>query len=256
MFPINLYARGTARTEVLTKLYDFFSDDSVDSERDVIENFMKKIEFICKIKEYSEAKNLKINRLALECFLWGLGILELEEINYELNSELKEQYSLYVDKNIGDYTEIDHAFNKEVITRYLSTSFFLSDYFNYNFEMYIDANELKKAELKELRKPDDTSTKLSELESLRLNKPEPSRNSIDDIIRTMNRRKFLVRPSYQRKEVINPSKASSIIESVLLGITIPAIFIYKRNDGVNEVIDGQQRILTLLGYIGAGVYRP
>jgi hypothetical protein len=60
-----------------------------------------------------------------------------------------------------------------------------------------------------------------------------------------------VRPSYQRKEVINPSKASSIIESVLLGITIPAIFIYKRKDGINEVIDGQQRILTLLGYIGA-----
>jgi hypothetical protein len=67
----------------------------------------------------------------------------------------------------------------------------------------------------------------------------------------MNKRRFLVRPSYQRKEVINPSKASSIIESVLLGITLPAIFIFKREDGVSEVIDGQQRLLTLLGYIGS-----
>ncbi|MBK7466994.1 MAG: DUF262 domain-containing protein [Saprospiraceae bacterium] len=102
-----------------------------------------------------------------------------------------------------------------------------------------------------MTKPNDTSTKLSELESLRLNKPEPSRISIDDVVRLMNKRRFLVRPSYQRKEVINPTKASSIIESILLGITLPAIFIFKREDGISEVIDGQQRMLTLLGFIGS-----
>jgi hypothetical protein len=94
-------------------------------------------------------------------------------------------------------------------------------------------------------------TKLSELESLRLNKPEPARNSIEDIRRVMQRRRFLVRPSYQRSEVINSTKASSIIESILLGIVLPPVFIYKREDGVNEVIDGQQRLLTILGYIGS-----
>ena len=251
MFPINLYARGTSRTEILTKLYDYVSDSSVNNEKQIITSFVEKINFISTIAEYSKENDLKSNRLALECFLWGLGILELEEVNYKLNNDLKERFAKYVDENIVDFTEVDYAFNKEVITRYLSTSYFLQDYFQINLEIYIDANDLKRAELRELRKPDDTSTKLSELESLRLNKPEPSRNSIDDIIRTMQRRRFLVRPSYQRKEVINPSKASSIIESVLLGITIPAIFIYKRNDGINEVIDGQQRILTLLGFIGA-----
>lgn len=61
---------------------------------------------------------------------------------------------------------------------------------------------------------------------------------------------FLVRPSYQRTEVINISKASSIIESILLDISLPPIFIYKRKDGVSEVIDGQQRLLTILGFIG------
>lgn len=118
-------------------------------------------------------------------------------------------------------------------------------------DLYITANTVDRERIKKIRKPCDTSAKLSELESLRLNKPEPSKNSIDDIIRTMQRRKFLVRPSYQRKEVINPTKASSIIESVLLDITLPAIFVYKRKDGVSEVIDGQQRLLTLLGFIGA-----
>ena len=60
-------------------------------------------------------------------------------------------------------------------------------------------------------------TRLEELEKLRLNKPEPSRNAIEDIIRSMQRNRFLVRPSYQRQEVINPAKMSAIIESVLLG---------------------------------------
>ncbi len=93
-------------------------------------------------------------------------------------------------------------------------------------------------------------TKLGELESLRVTKPEPSRNSIDDLTRVMKRNLFLVRPSYQRSEVISIPKASSIIESILLDISLPPIFIYKRKDGISEVIDGQQRLLTILGFIG------
>ncbi len=36
----------------------------------------------------------------------------------------------------------------------------------------------------------------------------------------------------------------------MLGINLPPIFIFKRLDGVLEVIDGQQRLLTILGFIG------
>ena len=96
----------------------------------------------------------------------------------------------------------------------------------------------------------DTLTKQDELKSLRIYKPEPAKNSVEDICTMMTRRRFLVSPTYQRKEVINPLKASAIIESILLGIYLPAIFVYKRSedeneDALNEVIDGQQRILTL-----------
>ncbi|MGQ1788517.1 GmrSD restriction endonuclease domain-containing protein [Saccharicrinis sp. GN24d3] len=250
-FPIIQYARGTGRTDILTKLYEFYSD-SVEDESKALSDFLKKVDYIAKIKDFAVNNQLQINRLALECILWGIGILELEEIEFDYSDKFIEEYAKYVHLNIVDYTEVDYAFSKQVVDRFLSTSIFLEKYFDYNFEVYISANEEARSKLKELRQQGDTETKLSELESLRLNKPEPSKNSIDDIIRTMNRRKFLVRPSYQRKEVINPSKASSIIESVLLDITLPAIFIYKRKDGVNEVIDGQQRILTLLGYIGEG----
>ncbi|OGS73742.1 MAG: hypothetical protein A3F91_15175 [Flavobacteria bacterium RIFCSPLOWO2_12_FULL_35_11] len=183
--------------------------------------------------------------------MWGLGILELEEIVQTLDKDLITKIAFFIDQNIESYTEQDYGFNKEVLTRYLKTTEFFQVNYKLDTSIYISPNDLKRVEIKELIKPDDTSTKLSELESLRLNKPEPSRISIDDVVRLMNKRRFLVRPSYQRKEVINPTKASSIIESILLGITLPAIFIFKREDGVSEVIDGQQRLLTLLGFIGS-----
>lgn len=211
---------------------------------------MRKLKYISKIKDYSEKNNLKNNRLALETILWGLGILEQEEININLDQEFITTTSNYINDNITEYSTEDYQFNKIVLSRFNATTSFLSKMTNKNLDLYIVANTDKKEELKELRKPKDTTTALSELESLRLNKPEPSRSSIDDIVRTMQRRRFLIRPSYQRQEVINPTKASSIIESILLDIKLPPLFVYKRADGINEVIDGQQRLLTILGFIG------
>ena len=251
MIPISYYVRGTGRTDLLTRMYDKVSDDSVDSETEKVSRFIDKCQFISIIKTISNENNFKVNRLALECFLWSLGVLEQEEKEIEFSSDLALEISRFIADHIEDYTEVDYGFSKEVLTRFGRTANFISTKYEIDTSLYISPDDLKKAELKELNKHDDAITKLSELEALRLNKPEPARNSIDDIVRVMQRRRFLVRPSYQRKEVINPSKASSIIESVLLGITLPAIFIFKRTDGVSEVIDGQQRILTLLGFIGS-----
>ena len=251
MTPITYYARGTGRTDLTTKLYEKLSDDNVDSVKPILELFFKKINFIKKIKKYCENQNLQYNRLALECFLWGLGLLELEEVDIDYSEETITEISLFINNNISSYTEIDYGFNKEVLTRYTKTADFFGNKYKIETSIYISPNSSKREEIKNIIKPSDTSSKLSELESLRLNKPEPSRNSIDDVVRLMNKRRFLVRPSYQRKEVINPTKASSIIESILLGITLPAIFIFKREDGISEVIDGQQRLLTLLGFIGS-----
>lgn len=96
----------------------------------------------------------------------------------------------------------------------------------------------------------DISKQLDELKELRIDKAEPSSTTIEDLSSQMLRKRFLVRPSYQREEVINLVKSSSIIESILLDIKLPPIFIFKRIDGVSEVIDGQQRLLTILGYMG------
>ena len=249
MYPIKSYASGGGRTEILTLLYEVFSNNTTDCKL-VISDFLKKLDYISKIKEYAENHNLKNNRLALETILWGLGVLDQENVNLKFDDDFIIKASNYISENIAEYSTEDYQFNKIVLARFNATTKFLSQFSKTNLDVYLVADSDKKEELKELRKPKDTTTALSELESLRLNKPEPSRSSIDDIVRTMQRRRFLVRPSYQRQEVINPTKASSIIESILLDIKLPPIFVYKRNDNINEVIDGQQRLLTILGFIG------
>lgn len=251
-FPINYFARGTGRTDIISKLYEHFADENIDNHNEIINEFKRKVEFISSVKRYCKENDLLFNRLALECFLWGLGVLDVEEVEYSLNSELKIAISEHIHSNINDYTEQDFAFSKEVMERYSSTAKFLEDYFQTDLGVYLNADARAKERIDEAKKTDDPITRLSELESLRLNKPEPSKNSIDDIGRMLTKRRFMIRPSYQRKEVINPKKASSIIESILLGITLPAIFVYKREDGIHEVIDGQQRLLTILGFTENG----
>ncbi len=56
-------------------------------------------------------------------------------------------------------------------------------------------------------------------------------------------------PDYQRNYVWDDDKATYFIESILLGIKLPPIFVYKRKDGVSEVLDGQQRLLSILGFL-------
>ena len=106
----------------------------------------------------------------------------------------------------------------------------------------------KKSKLVSPTKDDETTN----YQELRINKPEPTTYTIDDICRLMARYRFLVRPPYQREEVINRKKSSEIIESLLLGIKLPPIFIFKSKDGISEVIDGQQRILSILAFLGRG----
>lgn len=56
-------------------------------------------------------------------------------------------------------------------------------------------------------------------------------------------------PEYQRNYVYDEKRASSLIESILIGIPIPAVYLCEENDGVYSVIDGQQRITSFVKYL-------
>ena len=63
-----------------------------------------------------------------------------------------------------------------------------------------------------------------------------------------------LRPPYQRKPVWTAKQRCSLVESVLLGLPIPEVFVQQTTtaEGVTTwaVVDGQQRIRTLIEFVG------
>ena len=67
----------------------------------------------------------------------------------------------------------------------------------------------------------------------------------------VNRGQLILQPEYQREYVwkLKPELPSRLIESLLLHIPIPPIYFGKVVEGRMEIIDGQQRLTTLLNFV-------
>ena len=72
---------------------------------------------------------------------------------------------------------------------------------------------------------------------------------IEGLVRRFNKDRVFW-PEFQRQFVWNRKQASRLIESVLIGLPIPSIFLYKDEKSErNFIIDGLQRMMTLSGYM-------
>lgn len=67
---------------------------------------------------------------------------------------------------------------------------------------------------------------------------------VDTLVRRMRGEAFFI-PKFQRKFVWTIRHASRFIESLLMGLPVPGIFLYKEVSGKHLVVDGQQRLRTL-----------
>ena len=56
-------------------------------------------------------------------------------------------------------------------------------------------------------------------------------------------------PDYQREFVWDDSRQSKLIESIVLGLPIPIIFVAEDENGRLEIVDGSQRIRTLAAFL-------
>jgi uncharacterized protein with ParB-like and HNH nuclease domain len=72
---------------------------------------------------------------------------------------------------------------------------------------------------------------------------------IDSLHGKFKRGKLVVQPDFQRQFVWDTSKASRLIESALLEIPIPVIYISQEQDNKEYVIDGQQRLTSFFSFI-------
>lgn len=73
--------------------------------------------------------------------------------------------------------------------------------------------------------------------------------TVDYLVKQFRDDLFFI-PSYQRQFIWRPSNKSNFIESVILGLPIPMLFVADMTDGRLEIVDGAQRIQTLEEFLG------
>lgn len=73
--------------------------------------------------------------------------------------------------------------------------------------------------------------------------------SIREFLTMKNDGELALQPNYQRNFVATDLIASKLIESILLDVPIPVVYLAEEQDGSYSVIDGQQRLTSFLSFL-------
>ncbi|UWR59102.1 DUF262 domain-containing protein [Phaeobacter inhibens] len=73
--------------------------------------------------------------------------------------------------------------------------------------------------------------------------------SFGELLNLHRDKEIVIRPEYQRLFRWSNEQRSRLIESILLGLPIPPIFLVENDDGVLELIDGLQRTSSVLQFL-------
>lgn len=248
------YAKTSKIDLIRRNYFEHISSSNINEQLNLFIDNMKTLKMFYLELDKNQL-SIKSIKLFFECLYWGVCILKLNgkevkenEISIILNNikmNVSDNYWCKINNNPQrDYEllfeQTGSHYYGAVMNRYTFISNVFGEFYKINLYEYVKKKDIYVVE--------DTINE--EYERYRINKALPETLSIEDIMMDIKKSRFLIRPNYQRSEVKNNTKASYLMESVLLGINIPPLFVYKRKDNVKEVVDGQQRLLTLLGYLG------
>lgn len=74
--------------------------------------------------------------------------------------------------------------------------------------------------------------------------------SIGELVNLYENNEIIIRPEYQRLFRWSHGQKVKLIESIILGIPIPSVFVYQDENGIWELVDGLQRVSTILQLFG------
>jgi Protein of unknown function DUF262 len=80
---------------------------------------------------------------------------------------------------------------------------------------------------------------------------ESSDPEIESLHNKSKRGRLVVQPDFQRQFVWDNKRSSRLLESALLGIPIPIIYLSEEPDTKEYVIDGQQRLTSFFSFLTA-----
>ena len=259
LIPIYSYSKGSSKAEIICKYY--YAQVANENETKILDKFTTVITYLIKFNTICKEKNAYLcnNNLFYEVLYWAIDIVldndreisddNIEKIfeyinnaecypklwNHIINNSQKSMELIFESTGSHYYSAINNRYN------FIANIF--QDVFEIDFQKYMKNTDV-------FSKMMESTSEKDEISHYKINKPLPETLTIEDIISDMKKSRFLIRPNYQRSEVKNIQKASYLMESILLGINIPPLFIYKRGDKIKEVVDGQQRLLTILGFLG------
>lgn len=73
--------------------------------------------------------------------------------------------------------------------------------------------------------------------------------SVDSLVRLVENDELDLNPSYERRDRWDIKRKSRLVESFLLNIPVPSIYLNEDHYGLYSVIDGKQRIGALVGFV-------
>ncbi len=74
--------------------------------------------------------------------------------------------------------------------------------------------------------------------------------SIGEVVGMYERDEIILQPEYQRYFRWTDEQKSKLIESILIGLPLPSFFMAQNTEGNWEVVDGMQRLSTILDFMG------
>lgn len=255
---------GTAEIE---KFYNtFVIKNNLQEKRN---EFFKISEIIFNIKEKMKKNDnvLHENILFLKSVYWMLSIL-YQQYSDEFYSFNVNQFCHYIentDNAISYYNNYKNLGSDHIISRHNYVKKYINEKLKINTDEYLlNITENRKAvgfkkDLK-IKKEKIWNGMGNEIQL----SPKENEFAVDEIISKIKAKRLIIRPNYQRTEVKNIEKASKIIESIILGIKLPPIYVTTKikEDGLEycTVIDGQQRIISILSFMGEEIldenYQP
>ena len=73
--------------------------------------------------------------------------------------------------------------------------------------------------------------------------------AVSKVVERINRNRFFMAPDFQRDFVWEPARQSKLIESCIMRIPLPVLYVAEGNDGRIVVVDGLQRLTTFVRFI-------
>ena len=73
--------------------------------------------------------------------------------------------------------------------------------------------------------------------------------AVSEVVKRIQRNRFFMAPDFQREFVWEPARQSKLIESCIMRIPLPVLYVAEGDDGRIVVVDGLQRLTTFVRFI-------